>query len=139
MLQKTDQPFPVDRIEKASDVGIEYPVHLCAADSDNERIQRIMRAAPWPKPIRETEEIFLVDRVQHCKRCSLDDFVLQSGDREGALPPVRLGMYTRRDGSARYAPRWSRACRSSRLRSRYVSYSCHVSPSAPGAAFFLSS
>jgi hypothetical protein len=63
MLQETDQPFPADRVEEASDVGIEYPVHLCAADSDNERIQRIMRATPWPKPIRETEEIFLVDRV----------------------------------------------------------------------------
>src|SRR4029077_7406121 len=108
MLQETDQPFPADRIEEASDVGIEYPVHLCAADSDNERIQRIMRAAPWPKPIRETEEIFLVVRVQDCRRCALDGFVLLGGGRGGALPPVRLGMYTRRDGSARYAPRWSR-------------------------------
>jgi putative ABC transport system substrate-binding protein len=36
MLQETDQPFPADRVEKASDVGVEYPVHLCAADSDTE-------------------------------------------------------------------------------------------------------
>src|ERR1700704_1659325 len=35
----------------------------------------------------------------------------------GRCRPSGLGMYTRRDGSARYAPRWTRACRSSRLRS----------------------
>src|SRR5437899_6604064 len=38
----------------------------------------------------------------------------------GRCPPSGLGMYTRRDGSARYAPRWTRACRSSRLRSKVL-------------------
>ena len=48
-------------------------------------------------------------------------------------------MYPRRPGSARYAPRWSRACRSSSLCSRSASYSVHLSSSTPGAAFSLSS
>jgi hypothetical protein len=42
-------------------------------------------------------------------RRSLDDFVFECGDRERTLSAVRLGMYTRRLGRARYAPRWSRA------------------------------
>jgi hypothetical protein len=29
-------------------------------DSDAERIQRIMRAAPRPEPVRDAEEVFLV-------------------------------------------------------------------------------
>src|ERR1700730_14769877 len=48
-------------------------------------------------------------------------------------------MYTRRDGSARYAPLCTRACRSSILRSKSASYASHVSPSTPAAAFILSS
>src|SRR6478672_3344776 len=32
--------------------------------------------------------------------------------------PSAFGMYRRRDGSARYAPRWTRACRSTSLSSR---------------------
>src|SRR6516165_3794588 len=57
----------------------------------------------------------------------------------GRSRPSDLGMYPRRPGSARYAPRWSRACRSSSLCSRSASYSPHLSPSTPGAAFSLSS
>ena len=35
--------------------------------------------------------------------------------------PSAFGMYRRRDGSARYAPRWTRACRSASLSSRSAS------------------
>src|ERR1700724_107143 len=48
-------------------------------------------------------------------------------------------MYTRRDGSARYAPLCTRACRSSILRSKSALYASHVSPSTSAAAFILSS
>src|SRR5882757_5348141 len=57
----------------------------------------------------------------------------------GRCRPSGLGMYTRRDGSARYAPLCTRACRSSILRSKSASYASHVSPSTPAAAFILSS
>jgi hypothetical protein len=39
----------------------------------------------------------------------------------GRCRPSGLGMYTRRDGSARYAPRWTRSYSSSSLRSRPTS------------------
>ena len=32
---------------------------------DNERIQRVVRAAPRSESVREPEEVFLVDRVEH--------------------------------------------------------------------------
>jgi hypothetical protein len=47
--------------------------HLLADDPDTERIQRIMRAAFRPKPRREPEEVYLVDRVQQRGRRPLDD------------------------------------------------------------------
>ena len=50
-----------------------------------------MRAAPGPEPIREPEEVFLVDRAQHRSRGPLDDLVLKGCDRERTLPAVRLG------------------------------------------------
>jgi hypothetical protein len=49
-----------------------------------------MRTASGPEPIREPEEIFLVDRVQHLNNRTLDDFVLQRRDAERALPTIRL-------------------------------------------------
>ena len=105
MFQETDQPLLADFVEERSNVGVQYPVHLRALDPDNERIQRIVRAAPRSKSEREPEEVFLVDRVEHRNCRPLDDLVLQGGNRERALFPSAFGMYVRRDGSARYAPR----------------------------------
>src|SRR5436309_753229 len=42
-----------------------------------QRIQRIVCAAPWPEPVREPEEVFLVDRAQQRSHCPLDDLVLK--------------------------------------------------------------
>src|SRR5512144_79826 len=91
MLQEADQPFLVDLVEERSDVGVQYEAHLLAVDSDAQRIQRIMRAAPSPKSVRDAEKVFLVDRVQQRDHRPLDDLVLQRGDRERALSSVRLG------------------------------------------------
>src|SRR3982074_434085 len=55
------------------------------------RIQRLVRAASESEPIREPEEIFLVDRAQHRSRGPPDDLVLKGGDRDRALPTIRLG------------------------------------------------
>jgi hypothetical protein len=59
--------------------------------SNAKRIHRIMRAAPWPEPVRDAEEVFLVDRTQQGDHRPLDELVLQRGDRERALPAVRFG------------------------------------------------
>ncbi len=49
-----------------------------------------MLAAPWPESIREAEEVFLVNRVQHRDCRPLDDLVFEGRNRERALTAVRL-------------------------------------------------
>src|SRR6266851_5669826 len=90
VLDEADQPLVVDRIEEPGNVGVQYPVHPRVADPDGERVQCIVRTASGPEPVREPEEILLVDRVQHLDHRTLDDLVLQRCDAERALPAVRL-------------------------------------------------
>jgi hypothetical protein len=47
-------------------------------------------AACRAEPIRESEEVFLVDRIEHRDDRTLDDLVLQRRDSQRALPAVRL-------------------------------------------------
>src|ERR1700681_1182960 len=100
MLEELPQPRPIQRGEKVADISVEYPVHLSLRDPNRQRIQRIMRSAPRPEPVRETEKVLLVYGVQHLSHRSLDDLVLQGGDAQRALPPVRLWYVhpTRRAG-----------------------------------------
>src|SRR5206468_9781310 len=70
-------------------VGIQDEVHLPALERDRERIECVVRPAAGPEPIAESEEVFLVDRVQHRDRRPLDNLVLQRRDREWALLSVR--------------------------------------------------
>jgi hypothetical protein len=70
--------------------GIEHPVHLLPQDTDRERVQRIMRAAPGSKPVREAEEVRLEDNVEHLDDGTLDDLVLQSRNAQWPLASVRL-------------------------------------------------
>jgi len=46
--------------------------------------------APWPEPIREPEEILLVDRVENSDHGTLEDFILQSGYTQRSLSAIRL-------------------------------------------------
>ena len=69
---------------------VEHPVHLPRKQSDVQRVQRLMLAAPWPESIREAEEVRFVDGVEHLDGRTLDDFVLQRGKPERPLPPVVL-------------------------------------------------
>jgi hypothetical protein len=41
--------------------------------------------APGPKTVRETEEVFLVDRTEHRDHRTMDDLVFQGGDSQRAL------------------------------------------------------
>jgi hypothetical protein len=50
----------------------------------------MMRRTPRPKPVREPEEVLLVDRVQHLDERPLKDLVLQRRDPERPQSPVRL-------------------------------------------------
>ena len=90
VLEKPRQPRMIQAGEAVADVRVEHPVHLPLQDPGRERIQRIVRAAPRTEPIGETEEVRLVDGVQHLDDGPLDDLVLQRGDTERPKPPVRL-------------------------------------------------
>src|SRR4029450_12981057 len=91
MLQETDQPLLADRIEEASEVRVKNIVHLCAVDSGDECVQRIVLAALGPEPVREAEEVVLVDRVQHRASRLLDESLSSSAAiASGALPTISL-------------------------------------------------
>jgi site-specific DNA recombinase len=90
VLDELHQPAVVDGVEKRTDVQVEHPVHLSRQDSNIERVQRIVLAAPRTESIREAEEVGLVDGVQHLDRRALDDLVLQRRHAERPLPPVGL-------------------------------------------------
>ena len=49
-----------------------------------------MLSALRSEPIREPEEVFLVDRVQHRYHCPLDDLVLKCSDSKRALSTIWL-------------------------------------------------
>jgi hypothetical protein len=49
-----------------------------------------MLAASGPEPIRQSEEVLLVDRIQHHDDRALDYLVLQRGNRQRTLSPIRL-------------------------------------------------
>src|SRR4051794_795237 len=64
VLHEPDQPFLAQRVEERLDVGVQYEVHFPARNSDTESIERIVRSPPWTEPVREPEEVLLVDLVQ---------------------------------------------------------------------------
>ena len=102
MLQEADDPLLGNFREERSDVGVEYVVHLLAADPDDERIQRIMLAALWSESIREPEEILLMDRAQHSSHGSLDDFVFESRHAPGELHRDSANLWDRLKSSIRF-------------------------------------
>lgn len=91
MFHETDKPFVADRPEEVSDIEIHNPVHLFPLNANNQRIQCIMLAALWPETVREAQKVFLVDSVEHRHDCTLDNLVLQCGDAQRPLRPIRLG------------------------------------------------
>src|SRR5215471_20847866 len=60
------------------------------AMSGVESIQRIVLAAPRPKPIGKPDEVLLLDRFQNRRDRLLDDFVLKTQNGKRPLSPVRL-------------------------------------------------
>src|SRR5258708_20295734 len=80
----------VNRIEEPCNIGVENPAHALLGESDRERIQRIMLATPRSEPVREPEELFLIDRVQDFHHRLLDYLIFKRGDAERTHFPVGL-------------------------------------------------
>src|ERR1700693_131483 len=87
-LEQLQQMPMVEIIEKATDIRIQNPVHLLPHNPRRQRVQCIMRAPSRPEPIRDTDEVLFVDRVEDRHHRLLDYFVLQGGDSQRTLPPV---------------------------------------------------
>src|SRR6185437_7486296 len=71
-------------------VRVQHPVHVPPVDPGRQRVQRIMRAAPWPEPAGETPEVRLTDGAENLDDGPLGNLVFQRGNAERPLPPVRL-------------------------------------------------
>jgi hypothetical protein len=67
-------------IQVASDISIQNPVHMRSANPNCQGIQGIVLTAAGPEPVRESEEVFLVDRIEYRDHRALDDLVFQRGD-----------------------------------------------------------
>src|SRR5439155_18070975 len=87
VLKKLHQPAMIQAGEELADIRVEHPVHVLPFDPDRERIQRVMRAAPWPETVGEAPEIHLIDGVEYLDDAPLGDLVFQRGDAERSLPP----------------------------------------------------
>jgi len=81
MLQKLDQPIVIQRVKETFYLHIQYPVHLLTGDR-NKCNKCIMPAAPKPRPITESDDVLLVDNLQHPHHCLLDDLVFQPSDAQ---------------------------------------------------------
>jgi hypothetical protein len=91
VLEEPHHPVVVDGVEERADVGIEHPVHPAPAETDPERVQRLMLIAPGSEPVGEAEKVRLIDGVQHRDHRLLDDLVLQRSDAQRTLPAVPFG------------------------------------------------
>jgi len=108
----------LNRVEERADVGVQYPVHLCAGDPDHERIHRIVRAASRPETHTRTRGN-LPRRSRSAPQPWPSGRSCPQGRRPaiGRCRPPGFGYVNPpATAVARYAPRWTRACRSSRLR-----------------------
>ena len=80
-----------DRIEEASYVHVQHPVHLPAVDSNIERVQRLVLAASRSESIGESQKVGFVDSVQYLDRGALHQLVFQRRHSERSQPPVGFG------------------------------------------------
>ena len=73
------------------DIGVQYPAHRATLDSHRQRIQCIMLATPGTEPVRESEEIDLVDCAQYLHHGLLHNLVLHRCDTEWPQRAIGLG------------------------------------------------
>ena len=90
MSDELHHPLVTDVVEEALDVGIEYPVHALLLQPRIERIERLVRVASRPEPIREAPEVRLINLIEHGHHGLLNNLVLQRRDAQRSLPSVSL-------------------------------------------------
>src|SRR5215469_10640521 len=63
----------------ASSTQFTFRVH-----PDRQRVQCLVRTTPRSKPVRKSQEVLFIDRVQHFDSGALDDLIFQCGNAEWA-------------------------------------------------------
>ena len=106
MREHPEQPLVVYRVEEASDVRVEDPVHVLCHKRGVQRLQGLVRTPSGPEAVREAQEVDFVDGAEDLGDRALDDFVLERGDAEWPLSAIRFrdvhAPY--REGAVRTAP-----------------------------------
>src|SRR5258707_757644 len=87
---KLHRPIVAHVVKEPSNVGVEHPVHTLPLEAHRQRVPRLMRAAPGPKPIRESLEVHLINLIEDGHHGLLYDLVFQRRNAQRALPPVSL-------------------------------------------------
>src|SRR5208282_2985658 len=87
-FQETEQSVMAYRVKERPDIGVQDPVYLAGLNRHDQRVERVVLPPPRPKPVREPEEVLLVDRVQNFDQRPLDDLVLQGGNPQWPLAAV---------------------------------------------------
>ena len=137
VLDELHQPTVVDGIEEPRMSASSTQFTCFVWIPSVQRIQRIMRAASRPEPVREAEEVRFIDGVQHLDRRPLDDLVFQRGDAKRPLPPVGFGYVRPRDGLRSIRPRVSRSERSAEVLLEGLAVVPPRHPVDPGRGFRL--
>src|SRR3982751_5946594 len=96
-----------------------------------------MRASSGPEPVREAEEVFLIDCIENGDDRTLDDLVLQRGDTQRPLLAVWLRYEPPPDGQCpvRAAMDPCMQVLEVALQVRLVVLPCHAVDSGCGTAF----
>src|ERR1019366_4542934 len=68
----------------------QHPVHPLPVESHTQRIQRLMRAAPRPEPVRKASKVHLINFIENGHHGLLDELVLQRRDAQRTLSSIGL-------------------------------------------------
>jgi hypothetical protein len=90
VLEELQHPFVVHMVKEPANVRIQHPVHPLPMESHTQRIQRLVRVATRPEPVREAFEVHLVNLIENGHHRLLNNLVLQRRDAQRALLPVGL-------------------------------------------------
>jgi hypothetical protein len=80
----------LDAAEVVLDVGVQHVLGALTAQLPDP-LQRLLRTAPGPEPVRARREVRLADRLEHQLGRHLHHPILHRGDAQGPLGPVCLG------------------------------------------------
>ena len=95
MLQEFNQPFLVDIVEEAFDVGFDDVVDRFVFHAVTQGSERIMATSAWTESIGVRYEVLLVYCFQNPNQARLNKFVFKAWYPQGALfGAARLGNYT---------------------------------------------